>query len=100
MVPQTLTKAEQLATAAATGGGLTIIASLNDWSHEYAPLITFCFGLVAMLTGIGTLVYKFWDSHNRRQQRIRDRALEHKRMEHEAWLAQLREDEGDGDSND
>ena len=93
LIEPMMAKTEKVATIAASSGGLTMLAAFNDWSNEYAPTLTFLFGFGAFVTGMATLVYKIWAVRVDKQQRVRDRALEHKRIEHEERLAGLRDSE-------
>lgn len=60
----------------------------NGWVAEHMPLIT-AFGIVG---GFLLTAWYYWQAIN---QRKRDRALEHKRMDHEVYLEKLRHGNND-----
>ena len=53
------------------------VAQFNGMIFEYLPLVT----LLGALTGVGALGAKVWAVLVEREQRIRDRAVAHKRIE-------------------
>lgn len=82
MIPEPMTKIDHSPIPVFLAGVATVWGGFNEWAGEYSPAITTVFGLVAMLTGIGTLIYKVWDTRVKRQQRIRDRALRQRELDH------------------
>ena len=57
--------------------------ALNGWVTEFMPLIT-TLGIVSSFT------LTAWYYRKTIEQKRRDRALEHKRMDHEVWLEERR----------
>ena len=78
-----MTKVDHSPIPVILAGIATVWGGFNEWAGEYSPAITTVFGLVAMATGVGTLIYKVWDTRVKRNQAIRDRELKRELSERE-----------------